>query len=180
VRKIISPIEAANLLAYDPATGVLTWRHRDPLINGSKSFNTRYAGKIAGCKADGEIVVNIRVNGKQVGFRAHHLAWVINTGEWPQNIVDHKDGDAHNNKWENLRSADHSGNNANRHIVRGASRFKGVAPFGKRWSASVTHRSKQHWIGVFDTEDEAARSYDSLAAELHGEFAKTNAALGLL
>ena len=96
-----------RLLDYDPETGVLTWLFRDGETHGDKVFNARYAGKTAGCKTDGEIVVNIRVSGKQVGFRAHHLAWVIQTGNWPTEIVDHKNGDPYDNNWENLSEADY-------------------------------------------------------------------------
>lgn len=56
---------------------------------------------------------------------------------------------------------------------RSISRFKGVAKTsgrGKPWM--VYFRSK--YIGVFSTEEEAARAYDALAFEQYGEFAHLN------
>lgn len=57
-----------------------------------------------------------------------------------------------------------------------SSRYRGVSKtrWG-RWYAQITHPSRQSpWIGSFDTEEEAARAYDSLASELFGEFASLN------
>lgn len=167
-------------LAYDPASGALHWLPRTPVTRGDKIYNGRYAGKVAGCLAAGETVVNIRVNGVNTGFRAHHLAWAIHTGNWPEHMIDHINGDCHNNKWCNLREATSSGNNANRHVVRGFSKYKGVSRFKGKWSASATHNKKQIWIGTFASERDAALAYDRTAQSLFGEFAKTNAQLGLL
>ena len=39
-----------ELLTYDPDTGVLTWKRRDNLHHKDR-FNSKYAGKEAGCVA---------------------------------------------------------------------------------------------------------------------------------
>lgn len=86
--------------------------------------------------------------------------------------VDHKDGDGLNNRRHNLRSCSHRQNLSNQKKQSGrSSSFKGVslASTGK-WRAQLdsTH------LGYFDTEEAAARTYDSKAREVFGEFAKLN------
>lgn len=176
----ISPSELRRLLIYDRETGHLIWKLRNVNSHADKVFNGRYAGKIAGCISDGEVVVNIRINGKQIGFRAHRIAWAIEIGAWPENDVDHENGNPHDNRWVNLREASVAENNSNRNVVQGKCKFKGVSHYDHKFSASITKSGKQHWLGVFEDEREAALAYDRAAKTLHGEFAKTNSALGLL
>ena len=168
------------MLDYDPATGLLRWKSRSVVSHADKIFNAKYAGKVAGCKTDGEIVINIRIDGKQWGFRAHRIAWAIYYGVWPHGLIDHENCDPHDNRLLNLRESDSSGNNSNRSVVRGASRFKGVSvtTHGK-WCACLCVKGKQIWLGSFSDELSAARAYDEGAISTHGVFAKTNASLGL-
>jgi HNH endonuclease len=91
-----------ELLSYDPTTGQWTWL----VTRGS----TAPAGSIAG---------TIYSNGYRyitIDYRRYfssRLAFLYMTGEWPQHEVDHIDRCSSNDKWDNLRPATRSENNAN-------------------------------------------------------------------
>jgi hypothetical protein len=48
---------------------------------------------------------------------------------------------------------------------RPASGFYGVSAHGKRWTAQITYDNKEHYLGSFDTKQEAALAYDSEARQ---------------
>jgi hypothetical protein len=97
--------------------------------------------------------------------------------------VDHKDGDGLHNWRDNLRLCPHWLNRGNsRKNSRNTSGFKGVH-LDKRnghWLAMIRVHGKTQHIGCFLTPEEAAAAYDRTAVAGFGEFARTNAMLGLL
>lgn len=93
--------------------------------------------------------------------------------------MDHRDRKRENNKIENLRASDHSGNSRNRPALRnGKSKYKGVSPTSethkKPWCANISYEGKKQWLGSFDTEEEAALAYNEKCKELHGDHALLN------
>lgn len=98
----------------------------------------------------------------------------------PGLVVDHINGDALDNRKENLRYAPAWGNGANgkkRKFKRGAtSTYKGVCwnRQARAWRAEIRSRQKLIFLGHFDDEREAALRYDRAARECFGEFARPN------
>lgn len=90
--------------------------------------------------------------------------------------VDHKNHNGLDNRRENLRIANQAQNNANRRKDSGdcSSKYKGVTRENNRWRARIKADEKRIHLGLFHSEEEAARAYDQAAKELFGEFALLN------
>lgn len=88
--------------------------------------------------------------------------------------VDHINGDRLDNRRCNLRVCTHSQNFFNKGKMPGKSGYKGVYNFGKRWKVMIQADRKQHYIGYFSSEIDAAKAYDEAAKKYHGEFARLN------
>jgi|HubBroStandDraft_1064217.scaffolds.fasta_scaffold107247_3 hypothetical protein len=92
---------------------------------------------------------------------------------------DHINGDSLDNRRENLRAATPHQNNVN--IEKGKLNklgFRGVHRSAKaaekQFYARVGVNGEYFYSGHYETPEEAARAYDRLAAEHHGEFAVLN------
>lgn len=111
--------------------------------------------------------------------RLHRFVWQLHSGSKPSSQIDHRNRDPLDNRTENLREATHGQNQSNRAMVPKSTGFKGVYPCGQRFTVIVNVNGKSKRIGTFEDVRDAARCFDEYAAEKYGEFALTNAAMGL-
>ncbi len=105
---------------------------------------------------------------------AHRLAWMYVTGEWPRYIIDHKNNNKSDSRFDNLRKATHSQNVCNAKRRKSSAPYKGIQKHYNRWRAQISFEGKSHFIGLFLTPEEAHSAYCLEAERLHGEFARTS------
>lgn len=150
-----------SLLNYNPESGEFTWleRPRDSFFSyrGFRTWNARYAGKVAGTLTDGYFLISIFKR----QFLAHRLAWAIYHGEWPENDIDHINGIRSDNRIVNLRSVTRAENRKNSALSgRNTSGVSGVGWFSPAslWRARIHVDGKEISLGYFKTKDEAIAS----------------------
>lgn len=149
-------------LRYDEATGLLFWKLPE---------RGRRLDRPAGRQAKNRYVT-IGIDHKQ--YAAHHLAWVIMTGRWPVNEIDHRNRNMVDNRWTNLREATVSQNRANASLRDdNTSGARGVSwHFPRRkWRARVYIDGKEKHLGLFFTLEEAQTAYAVASKKHYGEFA---------
>lgn len=150
-----------ELLEYSPETGLFVWRNR----LSCPSF--KHAGKTAGCE-DNMRYVSIKINGKM--YLAHRLAWLYQTGNWPEDEIDHKNTIYNDNRWDNLRPAKRGFNMQNRQKAskgKESSLPLGVFKNGNRFAAKIRVDTKLVWLGSRATAEEAAQLYVDAKRRLH-------------
>jgi hypothetical protein len=103
---------------------------------------------------------------RQIGFKSkkylsHRVAWFLHYGCWPNNDVDHIDGNPSNNKISNLRDVSHSKNLQNRKsaTIRNKTGFLGVVKRCNKFAAHIHRDGKQIYLGRFDTAELAHQAY---------------------
>lgn len=162
-RILPTPEELRQLLDYDPATGVLTWKARSGDDRETRRFNTNFAGRPANCKfTSGYMRVCIR----REGFLAHRVAWAISHGSWPETPIDHINGVKSDNRLSNLRQATPAQNAKNRTLNKNnRSGCSGVVwrERHQHWQANIRSAGKTIHLGVFSAK------FDAILARLLAE-----------
>lgn len=168
-------------LAYDPTSGKVFWKPRPvehferereyPAYSADrecKRWNTRYAGKEAGNLSD-EGYLTVRLSGSS--YKLHRIIWKLETGVEPPEVLDHKDRDRANNRWNNLRPSNDSANQMNKAGWGNTCDQIGVRVRNGRWQARIHKNGTSYDLGWFASQAEATTAYKAKAAELYGEFA---------
>ena len=140
-------------LNYCPDTGRFNWK----VATGRGRSRRRPDGLAGGFNSYG--YWEVRVFGKL--YRAHRLAWLMVHGKWPDEDIDHINGDRADNRIINLRDvsrADNLHNNTKLHPSN-TSGMSGVFPHRLRWGSKISIDNKNVHLGIFNTKELAYRAY---------------------
>lgn len=149
-----------QLLRYEPKTGIFIW------------LKTRGCTAVKGSKAGWLVPTGYRkITVDWIGYEAHRLAFLYMTGEWPPELVDHKNLSRDDNRWTNLRLATHAQNKANQSVrCDNVAGMRGVTKRKLAFDARIMIKGKAIHLGCFPTAQEASAAYTVAAKNLYGEF----------
>jgi hypothetical protein len=138
-------------LDYDPISGKF-FRKR--------ASGTAHIGDVAGW-SEPHGYIKLNVAGKK--YYAHRCAFLFMNGAWPVGVVDHVDGNRANNTWSNLREVSHAVNLQN---LKGARSDNKIGLLGvhfhkgaKKFTASICVDGRSHYLGLFNSAQEAGEAY---------------------
>lgn len=174
-RNDLTAYQVDDLLRYDDETGTLFWKPRplSPFNPGKHQvricncWNSKFAGKQAGTiSITGRLMVSIY----QRDYLAHRIVWLLKTGTWPKDQIDHIDGDPLNNRFSNLRESTQAENVQNIFLYRNnKSGYQGVSwsEANGKWLATIQIGRRQRYLGVFSSAEEASKAYLEAKSRLH-------------
>lgn len=149
-------LQLPEVFAYDPETGVVTWR---------QARGKCRPGQRAGTLSGGYIKVIYRNR----SFLGHRLAWLLYYDEWPKENLDHINGIKSDNRIANLREAPGGINQQN---IRKPNRrnklgVKGVQQKGQRFRAYIRSGGKTIYLGSYTTAEVANAAYVKAKRAMH-------------
>ena len=166
-----------EILDCDAAKGILIWKTRGVkwFIDGKqrathtcKTWNGKNAGKIASKLHKPTGYYQIRIFGKR--YKAHRIIWFWHYGKWPDNDIDHLDGDKGNNCIDNLADKLHADNHRNqKRRATNKSGFRGVSwcKLTNKWKSCIYVQGRQRHLGLCTSPEEAFTTYVKKVKE-HG------------
>ena len=148
---MITQAQLKEVLHYCPETGVFTWLIGRP---------GRRKGSEAGCvnrgKHSGKSYRHVGVHNRD--YLAHRLAFLYMTGDFPEDQVDHMDGNGLNNAWSNLRAVTGAENSKNiRKCANNTSGTTGVYwdRRKRKWQVKIKLPGLYKSLGYFHNKEEA-------------------------
>ncbi len=173
--KELPSVEYLNeCFSYDENTGNLIRNIRPPYHFESKRterhINSRDAGTIAGVLTEAGYFRS-RVGGSK--YMNHRIIWKMMTGEEPISEIDHINNVRSDNRWCNLRLADHEQNARN--CIKSCvndSGFKGVHWDKTKltWVAQIGFKNKRIALGYFPTKELGFEIYKKACDFMFEEF----------
>lgn len=148
-----------DFLMYDESAGILTWRVRE---KDSGGFNRKFGGKEAFTATERKGYKTGRLYG--VNLKAHRVAWALHFGEWPENQIDHINGNKSDNRVENLRPIVNHENCRHKGMhSRNTSGYTGVSYSNalKMWAAKYKKDYTTIHVGYFNCVTSAALAVHS-------------------
>lgn len=143
---------------YDPATGIFTRK-----INSSRMKAGDPCGSMHK-KGHLEFFVLSKLH------KAHRLAWLYMTGEWPRGMIDHINGDKTCNSWSNLRDVDNRTNSENRSRAN-KNNILGVLGIHRHKTGKFEPRIRVDgqaiYLGLYETVEEAKAIHLAAKIKFH-------------
>jgi hypothetical protein len=136
-----------EILTYEQDDGTFKWK-----VSNNLSVKV---GDVAG-SVDKRGYLRIGIDGKT--YRAHRLAFLYMTGEFPLSGTDHINHDKLDNRFINLRVASQQDNGRNRSInTNNKSGFTGVCWYKhtNKWRTQININGKKKHLGYFKDLAEA-------------------------
>lgn len=180
-------------MAYDVLGGVLTQRgepvydgfmRQIPLTNSTMfalvddedyaKVNLYNWGYYFNDRGHGTVKTKLRGSRKNIPLARYIL------NDLSSQTVDHIDRNPLNNQKSNLRSTTFKVNAQNTTPFGKTSKYKGVSlakrmiRFGKPWTAQINVNKHVHYLGCFETQEEAAEVYNKAALKFFGSHAFLN------
>lgn len=149
-----------RLIRLDPIAGRLFWRQRSPedFPNNTRvaAWNAQFAGKEALTADNGKGYRHGNVLGRTM--KAHHVVWALANGSWPEDHIDHINGDRSDNRPANLRVVSNAENQRNKRLqCNNKSGTPGVLWMkrNRKWAASISVNGGRVHLGLFDERRDA-------------------------
>lgn len=145
-----------DFLRYDAEEGTLRW-------TGGAGRGTRRAG-YATRRGYRELEFEGRA------YQEHRVVWRMMKGVWPEDQIDHRDGNRGNNRIDNLIPCSNAENQQNiSSSPKGKNKYVGVYPHKASggFQARIMKNRKSYKLGLFDTPEEAHEAYKTAKRKLH-------------
>ncbi len=146
------------MLIYDPTTGL--FKHIPPCAHNARQ--EWHPGS------------DEHSRGYSVWFgnrnmRAHRVAWYLYYGVWPDNTIDHINGNPKDNRIANLRDVSQKVNNRHILVARAHNHTEclGVTRFRNKFRARITVDGKSIHLGLFKTAEDAKAAYAEAKLKFH-------------
>jgi hypothetical protein len=139
------PIDVV-LSRFALVNGAVVYKHHFP-------YSRKSAGAIAGAGRPGGYM-QITCDGCRVF--AHHVAWVLTYGKWPESDLDHIDRNPSNNSPSNLRLATRRINSGNSSRNAGVGKLAGVHRHKSgKWLTRIGIDNQRFNLGLYENYDRA-------------------------
>ena len=151
---------AHSIWRYDPNSGFFFWkispRNQTKVGDRAGGFNGKYW------------ILQYR----GTYYKAARIAWLMQTGDWPKDQIDHKNGIKLDDSFSNLREASNQQNCCNQTVRKNNKLgIKGVSIFEGKYKAQICRSGRVIYLGLYDNVQAAKAAYDAEAAKLHEQFA---------
>lgn len=149
----ITQSELKKHLIYDPKTGFLKWKQM-------KAGRKMKPNNVSDGSLNRQGYIIFSVLGKR--YKAHRLAWLYMTGDFPKGVIDHINGVKSDNRWCNLRDVTDHQNRLNNNA-------KGYYIEDGKYRAQITVNNIYRFLGYYDTAEEARKAYLKAKIKYHGK-----------